>query len=405
MSHAGPHAFRLVLTVALLLATIAVSPTSAAGSRTERPAVVVGLDAETGSPRTHVELSADRSIGDGFGTGTLYVMNRPRCFSADNPTPKPGDQRVVALDLGSERIRWTRDDAVIAGPYRGFGLGASPRRGLVLVEDVAPAAGELRTRALEPRTGLERWSSPRAITHVLASSDDIVLVADADPTGPPPTGGALIVRGLDPTTGRERWRRSYSDVEGFGGSAGDGLATVSIVHPAQVNRGSADVEIVDPVSGSIRRTVADVPFAPSLPSNTLGDVLVTTYISRTAGYSTIDGLQLWDVPDSIGRAVGAHLVTTTGHSAQDSSTSLRDPATGRTRWSVPLAASAEYATAKTVVLWGPDGFTAVAAATGRTRWHRRQIPNLSLREFDVVKAGITNAQLVATRGCPVSSAT
>jgi hypothetical protein len=90
--------------------------------------------------------------------------------------------------------------------------------------------------------------------------------------------------------------------------------------------------------------------------------------ARTAGYSTIDGAQLWDVPDSIGRAVGTHSMTTTGHSAQNSRPVSEIP------------------------------------RRGRTRWHRRQVSDLSLPEFDVAKAGITNAQLVVTRGCPTTIA-
>jgi outer membrane protein assembly factor BamB len=395
---------RFVVPLALLLTTITAFQSSAAGARPERPAVVVVLGLETGNPRTRVELPYDRSIGDGFGTGTIYVMNRPRCFRLDNATPQAGDQRVVALDLASGRVRWSRDDAVIAGPFRGFGLGSTPQRGLVLVEDVAPAAGELRTRALDPRTGRERWSSPQAISHVVASSDDVVLVADADPSGPSPVGGALTVRGLNAATGRERWRRTYSDVAGFGGSAGDGMAAISIVHPSQVNQERGDAEILDSVSGNARTTVADVPFFPPLGSSVLDDVLATWNLGQTTGYSTTMGAQLWGLPDGIGGVVGPHLIISTGRPGQDASTSLLDPATGRPRWTIQLAASAQYATAKTVVLAGPDGFTAATVATGRTRWHRRQVPGLSFDEFDVRKAGVTRSQFVVTRGCPTTNA-
>lgn len=238
--------------------------------------------------------SRDGASGGGSGAG-----GRPVPLCTGTPTAlycsAPG-VLAARIDPWTGRTLWSEETEKTAGARDAAGTGgaagADAGAGVPEGADGAPVVsggllhvvepGAQRLRALDPRTGHERWDIGLAPYATVRHTADAVLLVKADGT----------VRVLDGRTGNERWTRTVGG-PGSQWAAAGGDGPLFAVTPGADGL-SSTVEAVDPDNGDVLwSTAADGQLDPvgtsdgalyllSSNSDLLTDAVVRVDVARRA---------------------------------------------------------------------------------------------------------------------------
>jgi outer membrane protein assembly factor BamB len=375
---------------------LAVPATSASGHRAsafDRPGVVAGFDGDTGRRLFRTETKGPAALSLVLADEDVIVAERRGCGSADLPEPDRSTV-LVGYDARSGQERWHQRAGRHADPAEHATPGVLPARD----------AGTGERIGLDPRTGRVRWARGAEPDLVRASTPRLlVLGADGH------DGTRLTA--VDRLTGETRWTYEIDGGRTVRLVGADDSAVVAIVGdpPAATFEQATGVGVAAHVlsadTGALRREIPlslTTPEKLAMRSVVVSGSTMVLDVGSILGVDMRSGTQRWRSAGTIsstqlhGRNV---LLTRTGAGGSLSLTAL-DPRTGHRRWVHDLGRFDEgaAATAGGIVVFERGGYTALDAATGRTRWH------LGSQRGLAGVPGMAARDLYLVGGCPVTRA-
>ncbi|SBT38464.1 outer membrane protein assembly factor BamB family protein [Micromonospora narathiwatensis] len=301
-----------------------------------------------------------------------FLVLADRLVTAGGPgTADPGDRLVSGYRLPDGAPVW-RFSLPVGDELFGLWTVAD----LVLVaSNPAGFPGDVRTVALDPRTGATRWRQPGHPTPTQAGG----VIFDS-----PGTDGTGVLRAVDPATGKLRWSLPLAGKGPMYGYGSRGVTALVLVG------GDGLVEVYDVDSGALRRAGRLPPAVDRAYrlTHVLGDLLLVGDASGTAAAYGLDRLdRRWTLPWQPAGDTWftdcAEVVCLSGRSA-----GLRayDAATGRPRWHADRWRDAIPVDGRLLVApddWRAEDLAVLDAGTGRTlarlgRWRLADfVPNRS----------------------------
>jgi len=237
------------------------------------------------------------------------------------------------------------------------------------------SSGEVRTVALDPRTGATRWRQPG---HPAPTQAGGVIF---ESTGADGTG---VLSSVDPATGKLRWSLPHSRKAVLYGYGSRGVTALVLVG------GDGLVEVHDVDSGALRRA-GRLPAADDRAyrlTHVLGDMLLVDDASGRAAAYGLDRLdRRWTLPwPRAGETWFTDCAEVVCQSGRSTGLRAYDPATGRPRWRDDRWRDAFPVDGRLLVApddWRAEDLAVLDAGTGRTlarlgRWRLADfVPNRS----------------------------